>query len=56
MRVVYQCRSPVGSIVRAARCYVDVDVPQLKRKVMVGKTSVVREPEWQKPAKAVEKL
>ena len=38
---VYQRGSPVGTIVGSTRCYIDVEVPHLKREVRVRKTSVV---------------
>ena len=39
---VYRHGSPVGTVVGATRCYVDVNVPSLKREVRVRKTSVAR--------------
>jgi hypothetical protein len=37
---VYRRGSPVGTVVGTTRCYVDVNVPSLKREVRVHKTSV----------------
>jgi hypothetical protein len=42
VRGVYQRGSPVGTVVGATQCYVDVNVPHLKPKVRVRKTLVVR--------------
>jgi hypothetical protein len=39
---VYRRKSPVETVVRMTRCYVDVSVPCLKREVRVRKTSVVQ--------------
>lgn len=48
---VYQRGSPVGVIVGATRCYVDVKVPQMKCQARVHKTSVVPDNNGQKGQK-----
>jgi hypothetical protein len=44
----------VGTVVGTTQCYVDVEVPQLKRQVRVRKTSVEQYKEEQKEGKLEE--